>query len=98
MRFLSGTEKAEKLTEDKISELDTEVNHFSARENLAIEYAERMALDHHRIDDELFNRLHAEFSDTQILELGMMIGQFIGVGRLLAVLDLEPKVCEVESR
>ena len=57
-----------------------------------------MALDHHRIDDELFNRLHAEFSDTQILELGMMIGQFIGVGRLLAVLDLEPKVCEIESR
>ena len=54
-----------------------------------------MALDHQNIDDELFDRLHKAFSDTQILELGMMIGQFIGVGRLLAVMDLEPKICEI---
>ena len=95
MRFLSGTEKADKLTEAKISELDALTNHFSPRENLAIEYAERMALDHQNIDDELFDRLHKAFSDQQILELGMMIGQFSGVGRLLAVMDLEPKVSEI---
>jgi hypothetical protein len=27
----------------------------------------------------------------------MMIGQFIGFGRLLAVLDLEPKFCSVDG-
>jgi|TARA_B110000444_G_C18611922_1_gene488039 hypothetical protein len=27
----------------------------------------------------------------------MMIGQFIGFGRLLAVLDLEPKFCPVDG-
>jgi hypothetical protein len=32
-----------------------------------------------------------------VLELGMMIGQFIGFGRLLAVLDLESKFCPVDE-
>jgi alkylhydroperoxidase family enzyme len=52
-----------------------------------------MATNHHAIDDAFFERLHAEFSDPEIVELGMLIGQFIGVGRLLMVLDLEPKSC-----
>ncbi len=54
-----------------------------------------MAVDHHGIDDSFFERLHTEFTDPEIVELGMLIGQFIGVGRLLMVLDLEPKVCLV---
>jgi alkylhydroperoxidase family enzyme len=60
---------------------------------MALEYADRLALDHHNMDDAFFERLHEQFSDAQIVELGMMIGQFIGFGRLLAVLDLEPKFC-----
>jgi len=62
-----------------------------------VEYAERMATDHHNIDSNFFARLHTEFTDEQIFELGMMIGQFIGFGRLLMVLDLEPKFCAVEG-
>jgi alkylhydroperoxidase family enzyme len=54
-----------------------------------------MALAHQSIDDAFFDRLHQEFTDPEILELGMLIGQFIGVGRLLMVLDLEPKTCPV---
>ena len=42
------------------------------------------------------SRMREHFSDEQILELGMMIGQFIGFGRLLMVLDLESKFCPVE--
>ena len=75
--------------------MDANTNSYSAREKLAIEYAEKMALDHHSIDDAFFDRLHGEFTDPEIVELGMLIGQFIGVGRLLMVLDLEPKVCEI---
>jgi alkylhydroperoxidase family enzyme len=48
------------------------------------------------MDDDFFDRMKAEYSDEQILELGMMIGQFIGFGRLLMVLDLESKICPVE--
>ena len=73
--------------------MDAAANNFTAREALAIEYAEKFALDHQSIDDEFFDRLHQEFNDPEIVELGMLIGQFIGVGRLLTILDLEPKVC-----
>jgi alkylhydroperoxidase family enzyme len=64
---------------------------------LALEYADRMALDHHNMDDQFFDRMREHFSDEQILELGMMIGQFIGFGRLLMVLDLESKFCPVDA-
>ena len=85
------------LTEDKISQLDTtDIAAFSNRERLALAYAEKMAVDHHNIDDEFFTELRTEFSDAEVLELGMMIGQYIGFGRLLKVLDLEPKFCPTE--
>jgi alkylhydroperoxidase family enzyme len=85
------------LTEDKIDQLDTPDNDFSARERLALEYAEKLAVDHHNIDDEFFERLRTCFDDAEILELGMMIGQYIGFGRLLKVLDLEPKFCPTDD-
>ena len=84
------------LTEEKISELDGEENGFSDRERLALEYAERLAVDHHNVDDGFFDRLRTEFNDAEILELGMMAGQYIGFGRLLMVLDLTPKFCPVD--
>ena len=62
---------------------------FSAREKLALRFAERMALSHQSIDDSFFRELRQEFSPAEIIELGMMTGLFIGYGRLLAVLDLE---------
>lgn len=75
--------------------MDADSNNYTAREKLAIEYAEKLAMDHHSIDDAFFDRLHEQFTDPEIVELGMLIGQFIGVGRLLMVLDLEPKVCDI---
>ena len=84
------------LTEDKIAQLDAETNNYTQRETLALEYAERLAVDHHNIDDGFFERLHEVFSDAEVLELGMMIGQYIGFGRLLKVLDLEPKFCPTD--
>ena len=81
------------LTEAKISSLDEPGTAFDQREQLALEYAERLTIDHHNIDDAFFERLKTEFTDPEILELGMMIGQYIGFGRLLKVLDLEPKYC-----
>ena len=68
---------------------DFEQGDFSDREKLALRFAERMALDHHRIDDVFFQQLRHEFSDPEIFELGMITGQFIGYGRLISMLDLE---------
>lgn len=78
-------------------DLDKELNGFSQQELLALEYADRLATDHHNMDDEFFARLKEHYSDEQVLELGMMIGQFIGFGRLLAVLDLESKFCAIDD-
>ena len=85
------------LTEDKIAQLDLAENQFSDRERLALEYAERLAVDHHSVDDAFFDRLRGQFDDAEILELGMMAGQYIGFGRLLKVLDLRPKFCPTEG-
>ena len=87
------------MNEDKISRLDLDrtLEGFSDTELLAIEYADRLANDHHNMDDGFFDRLKSAYTDEQILELGMMIGQFIGFGRLLMVLDLESKFCPVDG-
>ena len=50
------------------------------------------------MDDAFFDRLKTCYNDEQILELGMMIGQFIGFGRVLMVLDLESKFCPIEDQ
>ena len=67
----------------------TNTPQFSAREKLALQFAEWMALNHHRIADDFFHSLRREFTAAEILELGLLTGLFIGYGRLLAVLDLE---------
>ena len=83
------------LTEEKIAALESyqENDAFTPREKVALRFAELMALDHHAIDDDFFRALRVQFTDAQIVELGMMIGQYIGFGRLLMVLDLERPTC-----
>jgi len=61
---------------------------YSTQERLAIEYAEKFALDHRSLDDEFFTRMRAEFTDAEILELTAMIGEWLAFGRLNAVLDV----------
>jgi alkylhydroperoxidase family enzyme len=85
------------LTEDKISRLENfrDDPAFNERERVALEFAERMALNHSSIDDDFFRRMRAHFSDPEIVEIGMAAGQYIGFGRLLMVLDLERTVCDI---
>lgn len=85
------------LTEEKISQLDGDGAGLSPREALAVTFAERLAVDHQNIDDEFFDTLRGCFSEPEILELGMMAGQYIGFGRLLMVLDLTPKFCPTDG-
>lgn len=78
------------LSEDLYVHVDSyaENDAFSAREKLAIEYAERFALDHQNIGDELINRMRAEFSDHEIVELAGMVAYCMGIGRVYTVLDI----------
>ena len=61
---------------------------YSERQRLAIEYAERFATDHRTIDDEFFVRLRAQFSDAEILDLSLCCAVYVGLGRVLEVLQI----------
>ena len=87
-RKTEGT--ADALTEDDFANVEAWRTYpgYSERERLAIEYAERFALAHREIDDAFFDRLHAVFTDAEIVELTAMIGNWLAFGRFQAVLDV----------
>ena len=72
-----------------------ERDEYSEREKLAIEYAERFALDHTNFDDDFWRRVRAAYSDEEIVDLTICIGTFIALGRMLAVLGVDP-ACSVD--
>ena len=58
-------------------------------------FAEKMATDHRSVDAPFKAELRDQFSDAQVVELGMMIGQYISFGRLLVMLDIGKGACEI---
>lgn len=70
---------------------------FTDREKAAIVFAQKMASDHYSVGDEDFIRLHQYFSEKEIVELGFDVAQFIGIGRLFAVLDATNTVCAIPA-
>jgi alkylhydroperoxidase family enzyme len=68
---------------------------FTGRERAAIALAEKMAVDHFSIDNDTVKDLMTVFNEGEILELMMMAGQYIGFGRMLAILQLEETSCPI---
>jgi AhpD family alkylhydroperoxidase len=88
--FRAGSARRAGATDDLYAHVaDPEHHDYTERERLAIEFAERFALDHQGIDDELFVRLRGAFSDAEILDLTLCCAAFLGLGRVLAVLGIE---------
>ena len=73
---------------------EPDAGEYSDQEKVAIEYAERFAVDHLSIDDEFWARLRSQFSDPDILDLTICIADFLGFGRLTQVLKLDVS-CEI---
>ena len=71
---------------------------YTDRQRLAIEFAERYAVDHQGIDDDLFVRLHAAFTDEEILDLSLCLAIWLGLGRSLAVLQVEQRTGVMADR
>ena len=63
---------------------------LTERERLAAEFAERFVRDHQAMDDEFWARLRTGFADDEIADLVICCGTFLGLGRMLAVLDVDP--------
>jgi AhpD family alkylhydroperoxidase len=79
------------VTEDAYAHLHEYRTHpgYTDRQRLAIEYAERFATDHQGIDDDLFARLRAQFSDAEVLDLTLCCAVYLGLGRTLEVLGID---------
>jgi alkylhydroperoxidase family enzyme len=87
---------AEQGVNEELYEHVTEHGHpeYSPQEQVAIEYAERFALDHLAIDEAFWSRLREQFSDAEIVDLTICIGNWLAFGRLTQVLHLDV-VCEI---
>jgi alkylhydroperoxidase family enzyme len=67
---------------------------FSATEKVAIEYAERFCTDSKDIDDGLLARLRAHFTPAEVVDLTLVIGKYMAMGRFMQVLDLD-QACNI---
>lgn len=90
----------EGLTEELIAKLPVAETtpEFSEREKAAIRFAQKMASDHWSVDDDDFARLHASFTEHEVVELNMLVAQFIGIGRMFAVIDAMNTACAIPNR
>ena len=60
---------------------------FTAREKLALRYADAIIYDPAQADDALWAALHAEFSEPELVELGYWIGFTFGGQRWIKTLQ-----------
>ena len=81
---------ADGLTEELVCSLERpmEADDLDERERLAIRYGELMATNHLAIDDAFHDRLRELFTEPEIVELGLNVALFVGVGRLSATWDM----------
>src|SRR5438876_7834516 len=79
------------LSEAKVAALDDlESRVFAPRERIALRFVELMAVDHHKVDDAVFAELLRHFSEAEVVELGASAALNLGLGRLTAILGVEP--------
>jgi alkylhydroperoxidase family enzyme len=79
------------VTEAKIAAIDDESSDLlSARERAAIKFAEKLAVDHHKVDDQLWSEVRSHFTEAEIIELVAHTTLFIGLGRFNEIVGLEP--------
>jgi len=48
-------------------------------------------VDHHKVDEALFAELKRHFTAAEIVELGVNVALFLGLGRFTAVLGVDPE-------
>jgi len=83
-RHAGATEAKIAAIEDETSELIT------PRERAALRFAEKLAVDHRKIDDALWAELRSHFSEAEIIELVAHTTLYIGWGRFNEVVGIDP--------
>jgi AhpD family alkylhydroperoxidase len=91
LTFRAASVKEQGVTEDFYRHVTEHpsADEYSLQEQLAIEYAQRFAVEHLSIDDAFFDRLRDAFSDEEILDLTICLAAFLGLGRMLRSLGID---------
>ena len=77
-------------TEAKIAAIDDETSDLlTARERAALRYAEKLAVDHHKVDDAFWQELRSHFTEAEIIELTAHTTIYIGWGRFNDVVGID---------
>jgi AhpD family alkylhydroperoxidase len=85
----SNVARGEGLDEDLVNDLLNEGAKLSPREKAALEYADHFKSGDEAIDsDAVYDGLRRHFSEEEIIELGMLCAQTVGVGRLVRSLNV----------
>jgi alkylhydroperoxidase family enzyme len=86
-----GSAQGARSKEDRMSEVVKyeQSERFTAREKLALSYADAIMWAPEKADDEMWKRLHAEFTEPQIVEIGYWIGFIFGGQRWLRTLQTQ---------
>ena len=76
---------------------------FTPREKVALAYADTIIWPPERADDALWARLHAEFTEPQLVEIGYWVGFISGGQRWLKTLstkkgELDATIAEKQSQ
>ena len=58
-------------------------------------FAERFAMAYRSVDAAFMAEIREHFSESEIAELGMMIAQYVALGRLLVVTGGDKLSCEL---
>jgi AhpD family alkylhydroperoxidase len=94
----SNVARAEGLSEEVVQDVLNEGARLSPREKAALRYADLFKPGDEAIDsDAVYARLREHFGEEEIIELGMLCAQTVGVGRLVrsfAILSWE-EACEI---
>ena len=78
-------------TEAKIAAINDESSDLlTPRERVAIRFAEKLAVDHQKVDDAQWAELRSHFSEAEIIELVAHTTLYIGLGRFNEIVGLDP--------
>lgn len=70
----------------------TDLERFDGRERAALDWALAIAWDSDQADDELWERLHAHFTEEELVDLGCAIGFELGQQHWIRTLGLRPEL------
>ena len=86
------------LTEDTIQKLhDYEASDLPERQKMALRLADKLALDHKSIDAAFVARLRDQFTEEEIVDLGMSIAFLFAWGRFIEAFGILPDSWEDPS-